>query len=77
MATDPEFYRLDSDLSGEGINQGDLHKILYDLVEAIKAICEKLDEDVGSIGIDYAENVSDILATSLAKLKTPIGITDT
>ena len=71
MSTDPEFFVIEAPINETGLNHGDLHKILYDIIEAIKAICDKLDEDVGSVGVDYGETVGDILATAVAKLGTP------
>lgn len=71
MAVDPTFYTLESPIDPTGMNHGDVHKILYDLVEAIKAICDMIDADIGVIGVDYGETIGDVLATAVAKLKTP------
>ena len=72
MSTDPTFYVLDKPVGAEGISQGDLHKILWNLKEAIIALGEKIDEDVGMIGIDFAENVTTPLEEALDILTEPV-----
>lgn len=69
----PTFYNLKGDLSGQGMNQGDVHKAIYNLEKAIYAICANLDEDNGTLGTDYLANIGTDLATAMAKLKTPSG----
>lgn len=71
MAETPTYYNLESDVSGNGINQGDLHKAIYNLEKAVVAICKNLDEDNGTLGTDYAASISTDLETAMAKLKTP------
>ena len=78
MALDPTFFSLEKDVRGEGIGQGDLHKILYNLHQAILAIAENIDADGGVIGSDYASLVSTPLDTAHAVLRTPVsGDTET
>lgn len=75
-AEDPDFYTVDADLSGEGINQGDLHKAVYNLALAIYTICHNMDDDALG-GADYEAYIGTPLITALAKLKTPKGHVDT
>lgn len=69
----PTYYDLVGDVSGNGINQGDLHRAIYNLYKALYAICNNLDEDVGALGSDYLTNIGTDLQTAMAKLKTPQG----
>jgi hypothetical protein len=69
----PTFYNLKSSLNGKGMNQGDLHRAIFNLEKAIYAICYKLDEDNGTLGTDYKADVGTDLETAMAKLKTPTG----
>ena len=76
-AEDPSFYTLQADLSGEGLNQGDTHKAIYNLYLAVVTICHNLDDDSGTSGTDYESYIGTPLATAFSKLKTPVGATGT
>ena len=70
---EPTYYDLKTDLKGGGINQGDLHKAIYNLERAVYAICNNMDEDVGNPGTDYLSKIGTDLRTAMAKLRTPVG----
>lgn len=70
---EPTYLDLVSDVSGNGINQGDLHRAIYNLEIAVVAICNNLDEDVGNLGSDFMSKIGTDLQTAMAKLKTPQG----
>lgn len=70
---EPTYYDLKADVSGQGINQGDLHRALYNLWKALAALCNNADLDVGVIGTDYMSKIGTDLNTAMAKLKTPVG----
>lgn len=72
-AETPTFYNIKANLSGQGMNQGDVHKALYNLTQAVIAICHNLDDDAGTLGTDYEASVGTDLATAHAKLLTPEG----
>lgn len=67
----PTYYALKADVKGGGISMGDTHIALYNLYQAVYAICNNLDEDAGTLGTDYLSNIGTDLATGMAKLKTP------
>ena len=69
----PTYYNINP-LNENGMQSlGDIVKAIYNLTQAIVAICEKLDADSGTIGTDYGADVSDDLATAMTNLQTPTG----
>lgn len=70
---EPTFYDILARTSGQGINQGDLHKAIFNLWKALAAICNNMDEDVGTPGTDYMSKIGTDLNTAMAKLLTPKG----
>jgi len=72
-ALEPTYYDLRADIKGGGINQGDLHKAIYNLERAIYAICNNIDDDVGAVGTDYMSKIGTDLRTAMTKLRTPVG----
>ena len=50
---DPDFKTIQAGIDVSGIGQGDMIKAIYNLWKAVKAICNNLDEDAGSLGSDY------------------------
>ena len=72
---EPTYYDLVGDVSGQGMGQGDLHRAVYNLWKAVKAICNNIDEDMGVPGVDYLSKIGTDLDTAMAKCKTPKGPT--
>jgi len=72
-ALEPTYYDIQALTSGQGINQGDLHKAIYNLWKAVSAICNNIDDDVGVPGVDYMSKIGTDLNTAMAKLLTPKG----
>ena len=70
MALTPTYYNIGT-IKGTGISQGDLHKCLYNIWKAVHAICYNIDDDAGTIGTDYMDNIGTDLNTALALLNTP------
>lgn len=67
---------LDNPLKPDGVNTGDLMKALYNLTEAIYALCNNLDTDAGTLGTDFLAKVGTPLNTALlALLPKPSGDT--
>jgi len=74
MALTPTYYDI-GDFKGTGVSQGDMVRAIYNLWKAIAAICYNIDEDTGTIGVDYMDNIGTDLNTALAKFVTPNGPT--
>jgi len=74
---DPDFKTLQASYGATGINQGDTVRAIYDLWKAVKAICNNLDGDSGTLGTDYLSYIGTPLDTAMAKFKTPPGPTGT
>ena len=71
---EPTYYNI-GDVSVSGLGQGDLVKGIYNLWKAVAAICNNIDEDVGTAGTDYMTKIGTDLNTAMAKFKTPNGAT--
>jgi len=69
-ALTPTYYTVQA-VSGIGMGQGDVHKAIFNLWKAVKAICYNLDDDTGAPGVDYMDNIGTDLDTAMAKWKTP------
>lgn len=67
---EPTYFKIKS-TGSSGLNQGELLKIVYNLSQAVVAICNNLDGDIGSTGIDYMEKIGTDLQTALSPLRTP------
>ena len=70
----PTYYNL-GDFKGTGMSQGDIHRAIYNLYQAVYAICNNLDTDAATLGTDYLEYIGTDLATAMTNLKTPNGAT--
>jgi hypothetical protein len=69
---EPSYFKIRTTRPG-GFSQEDNLKILYNLWKAIIAICNNIDEDVGSTGQDYMTKIGDDLNTVMARVQTPNG----
>lgn len=69
---EPTYYQIKG-ISGQGMDQGDLHRSIYNLYSAVYAICNNLDEDAVG-GTDYLSKIGTDLATAMTALKTPTGL---
>ena len=49
-----------------GIGQQELMAAIYDLYQAVYAICNNLDEDNGTLGTDYLAKIGTPLAAALS-----------
>ena len=67
----PTYYNVVAGSSGQGMNQEDIHKAIYNLWKALAAVCNNLDEDSGTLGTDYLSNIGTDLDTAMANLKEP------
>lgn len=70
---EPTMYDVKAELSEQGMNQGDLHRAVYNLYKCVEAICNNIDEDSGNTGTDYMSKIGTDLVTAMAKLQTPSG----
>jgi len=61
------------DMGGTGMSQRDIHRAIYNLEQAIYAICNNIDEDVGNTGIDYLTKIGTDLRAAMVLLRTPPG----
>ena len=69
---EPTYYNI-GDFKATGVGQGDLVKAIYNLWKAVAAICNNIDEDTGSTGIDYMDKIGTDLNTAMTNFKTPSG----
>jgi len=59
---------LDNPLKADGVNMGDLMKAVYNLTEAVYALCNNLDTDAGTHGTDYLATIGTPLNKALLNL---------
>lgn len=67
---EPTYYNV-APMDVNGVNQGDILKAIYNLSEAVIAICNNLDADSGTLGTDYMSKIGTNLETAMANLHTP------
>ena len=72
MALSPTYYYTKA-VSGSGMDQGDIHRSIFNLWKAVAAICYNLDEDATVLGTDYMSCIGTDLNTAMAACKTPTG----
>lgn len=67
---------LETKLKGDGVNQGDLVRAIYNLTRAVYAICNNLDTDAATLGTDYLAKIGTPLDTAVrALVEKPAGET--
>jgi len=70
---EPTYYNIRQIIDGTGQNQGDIHRAIYNLWKAVKAVCNNIDEDSGNTGTDYLSKIGTDLDTAMANWDTPKG----
>ena len=67
---EPTYYNIGK-INENGLSQGDIVKALYNLYQAVYALCNNLDTDAGTLGTDFLATIGTDLATAMAGLGTP------
>jgi hypothetical protein len=77
LVVDPVLVVVDQDIKETGMNQQSLVAALWDLTQAVYALCNNIDEDSGTLGTDYLAKIGTPLATAIrtSGVKQPHGDT--
>lgn len=71
-ALTPIFYKMKSKLNSQsGLNNGDVHRILYNLQAALFALMNNLD-DVGIAGTEFRSKIGTDLQAANNLLEAPV-----
>ncbi len=71
--TAPDFYDVSMTPSRQALLPEDVHRVMYDLYEALYYLCYNIDDDAGTVDSDYASKISTPLTSVSAFPGYPLG----
>ncbi len=69
----PTYFDIRSEIKESGMDQGDLVRVLLNLVVCLTNLGDKLDADGGVTDTNYGEYLTDDMRTACADIATPKG----